>query len=165
GAREFGRETECDRIAATDEHDRYGRGGSPGRAQGGNRTDDHGHLPMHQICRECRQAIELVLGPAEFDRYVVAVDEPGFLQAITECRYPVTGFDSRTGVKEADPRHRLLLRIRSERPRRRAAEQRYELAPLHSITSSARPESGSGTVMPSARAVLRFRNSSTLVDC
>src|SRR5881227_454708 len=29
----------------------------------------------------------------------------------------------------------------------------------HSITSSARPDSGSGTVMPSALAVLRFRNS------
>src|SRR5262249_15949622 len=35
--------------------------------------------------------------------------------------------------------HRLrLLRARRQRPRRRAAEQRYELAPLHSITSSAR---------------------------
>ena len=38
-------------------------------------------------------------------------------------------------------RHRRLLRARRERPRRRrAAEQRDELAPLHSITSSARGE-------------------------
>src|SRR5262249_42436848 len=35
----------------------------------------------------------------------------------------------------------------------------------HSITSSARPSNGSGTVMPSALAVLRFRNISTFVDC
>src|SRR6516165_3252863 len=35
----------------------------------------------------------------------------------------------------------------------------------HSNTSSARPDTGSGTVIPSALAVLRLRNSSTLVDC
>src|SRR5262245_60082551 len=35
----------------------------------------------------------------------------------------------------------------------------------HSITSSARPMSGSGTVMPSAFAVLRLMISSTLVAC
>src|SRR5262249_26731938 len=32
---------------------------------------------------------------------------------------------------------------------------------FHSITSSARPDRGRGTVMPSALAVLRFRNIST----
>ena len=78
-------DTDCDRVAAADEHDGYGRGGSPGHAQGGNWADDHGHLPMRQICRECWQAIELVLRPTEFDCYIVAVDEPRFLQAITEC--------------------------------------------------------------------------------
>jgi hypothetical protein len=41
-----------------------------------------------------------------------------------------------------------------ERQRRRAAEQRDELAPIHSITSSARPSSGSGTASPSVLAVL-----------
>ena len=41
----------------------------------------------------------------------------------------------------------LLLRPRRQRPRcRRAAEQRDELAPLHSITSSARASSVGGTV-------------------
>ena len=49
--------------------------------------------------------------------------------------------------------------------RRRAAEQRDELAPPHSISSSARPESGSGTVMPSVLAVLRLMSSSTFVAC
>src|SRR5262249_42499869 len=37
-------------------------------------------------------------------------------------------------------------RARRERPRRRAAEQRDELAALHSITSSARASSVGGTV-------------------
>jgi hypothetical protein len=38
--------------------------------------------------------------------------------------------------KKADHRHRRLLSARRERPRRRAAEQRDELAAFHSITSS-----------------------------
>jgi len=50
-----------------------------------------------------------------------------------------------------------------ERPRDRAAEQRYEFATLHSITSSARPSSESGNVMPSALAVFRLMISSTFV--
>ena len=49
--------------------------------------------------------------------------------------------------------------------RRRAAEQRDELAPLHSITSSASASSLSGIVRPSAFAVLRLSTSSTLVGC
>jgi hypothetical protein len=48
----------------------------------------------------------------------------------------------------------LLLRARRERPRRRAAEQRYELAPFHSITSSARASSVDGAPRP--RAFLGF---------
>src|SRR5262249_21062667 len=47
--------------------------------------------------------------------------------------------------------------------RRRAAEQRDELAPLHSITSSARASRLSGTVRPSSFAVLRLITSSYLV--
>ena len=60
-------------------------------------------------------------------------------------------------AEKPDHRHRRLLRPRRERPRRRrAAEQRDELAPLHSITSSARASSVGGTSRPSALAVLRL---------
>src|SRR5262249_42883531 len=46
------------------------------------------------------------------------------------------------------------VRTRRKRPRERsAAEQRYELATVHSITSSAIASSPGGTSMPSARAV------------
>src|SRR5262245_51902804 len=49
-------------------------------------------------------------------------------------------------------------------PRRRAAEQRDELAaPDHSITSSARASSVGGTSRPSAFAVLRLITNSYLV--
>ena len=46
---------------------------------------------------------------------------------------------------------------------RRAAKQRDELAPPHSITSSARASSVAGTSRPSALAVLRLITSSNLV--
>src|SRR5262249_40022269 len=60
--------------------------------------------------------------------------------------------------EDADAPHPLrLLRARRERPRRRrTAEQRDEFAALHSITSSASASILSGTVRPSAFAVLRL---------
>jgi len=53
-------------------------------------------------------------------------------------------------------------KLQQSRPRRRAAEQRDELAPFHSITSSARTRIVSGIVIPKALAVLRFTASSNL---
>jgi hypothetical protein len=45
----------------------------------------------------------------------------------------------RLGVKKSDHRHSRQLRAHRERPRgRRAADERDELAPSHSITSSVR---------------------------
>src|SRR5262249_6422929 len=61
-------------------------------------------------------------------------------------------------------RHRRLLCPRCQRPpRRRAAEQRDELAPPHSITSSASASSLSGIWRPSVLAVFRLITSSNLV--
>jgi hypothetical protein len=58
-----------------------------------------------------------------------------------------------------------LLRPRCERPRGcRTAEQRDELAPSHSITSSASESSLSGTVRPSILAVEPLMTSWNLVD-
>ena len=70
---------------------------------------------------------------------------------------------SEAQVREhADASHALaLLRACRERPsRRRAAEQRDELAALHSITSSARSSSEVGIVIPNDLAVLRLSASS-----
>src|SRR6516225_4085403 len=150
---EVGHEAGCNWIAAADEHDRYGRGGSHCRARGDILAKNHGHLPANQIGRKCWEPIELILRPAEFDSDVMAVDEPRFLQAIAECRYSVNCVGSSCCLKESDHRHRCLLRTRRERPRRRAADERDECAPLHlrghSITSSARASSVAGISMPS----------------
>ena len=56
-----------------------------------------------------------------------------------------------------------LLRTYRERPCCRAAEQRDELASLHSITSSVRASSVAGMSRPSVFAVLRLTTSSYLV--
>src|SRR5262245_18351054 len=48
-------------------------------------------------------------------------------------------------IEKADHRQRRLLRARRERPRSRTAEQRDEVAPFHSITSSAPASSVRGT--------------------
>src|SRR5205823_1500994 len=69
--------------------------------------------------------------------------------------------------EDTKPPHAVaLLRARRERPRRsRAGEQRYELAPPHSITSSARTRIVGGIMRPSAFAVVRFTTRSNLVGC
>ncbi len=61
--------------------------------------------------------------------------------------------------------HRLLLRACGERPGTSAAEQRYELAPPHSITSSASASRLSEILSPSIFAVFRLIISSNLVGC
>src|SRR5262245_21324860 len=68
-------------------------------------------------------------------------------------------------VREICPCLPNAQQTRCERTGHRDAEQRDEVAAPHSITSSARPNTGSGTVMPSALAPLRFRNSSNFVTC
>src|SRR5262245_9613630 len=71
----------------------------------------------------------------------------------------------REGHEHPDTTHPLrLLRARRERPPgRRAAEERNEMPPPHSITSSARASSVAGTSRPSALAVLRLITRSYLV--
>src|SRR5215472_13235284 len=73
---------------------------------------------------------------------------------------------SRLHTDKANAQHLVLLRARRERPRRsRAAEQRDEIAPFHSNTSSARASSVGGTAMPSALAVFILMISSKWVGC
>src|SRR5262245_18332510 len=112
--------------------------------------NDRGHRPAHQLGQQFRQPIELTLRPAVFDRNVVTLNVASVLQALTKCAQTIRVCVRRCGVKELKPRHCRLLRPRRVRPYcRRAAEQRNELATLHSITSSARASSVAGTVIPS----------------
>src|SRR5262249_30795623 len=121
----------------------------------------------NQFRRLFANALGIAHGPAIFDARVAAVGPTKLLQALRESGEPGLTFRIIGGEihEHADAPHRLaLLRARRERPRRRcAAEQRDEAASLHSITSSARASRLSGTVRPSALAVLRLIASSYLV--
>src|SRR5262245_9477032 len=100
------------------------------------------------------------------DHDVLTFDVARRLQTRAERIHQMLGLYWRAGAEKPDHWQCLLLRARRKRPRNRcAAEQRDEIAPLHSITSSARPSSVSGKVMPSALAALRLMTSSTFVTC
>src|SRR5262249_24463737 len=94
-------------------------------------------------------------------------DISGVSQAAAECGNEMGKCARRSAAEKPDDRHHWLLRTRRERPcRRRAAQQRDELAPPdHSITLSASDRNDSGIVSPSALAVFRLTTSSNLVGC
>src|SRR5262245_2526778 len=105
----------------------------------------------------------VVARPPVFDRDILALDVAGLAQAISERRSEISVSIRVTGIEKPNYGHRRLLRARRERPRRRAAEQRDECAPSHSITSSARASTLAGRSRPSALAALRLITSSYLV--
>src|SRR5262249_8136028 len=123
--------------------------------------DDHSHLSADEIGDHCLQAIVLALCPMVLDRHVLAFDVAGFVKAFAEGGHKMRDDIGRPDVDEPD---HWLPSARRLWPRgSRAAEQRDELAPFHSITSSARASSVDGTSRPSALAVLRLTPSSYLV--
>src|SRR5262249_25436280 len=162
---ETGNAAELNRVAAGCEDDRDRRSRRLGRnCRGGVTRSDHCHLTAYKIGCEVGQSIVLVLRPAILDRHVLAFDVAGFTSALPECGQKVRIVGRRQAAEKPDHRHRRLLRARRERPRDyRAAEQRNEIAPPHSITSSASASSLSGTVRPSVFAVLRLTTNSYLV--
>ena len=105
--------------------------------------------------------------PTGFDRNIGANCPSQLLKLFKEhrdqsqCYWIILG----EVLENADQSHSLgLLPARHYRPRRRAAEQRDELAPLHhSITSSAATCSVVGTVRPSALAACKLITSSNCV--
>src|SRR4029077_18360968 len=154
------------RIAPGREHDRDRGGCSFRRKRGIEVADDRGHRPAKHIGHPRWQPIELIVGPAVFDCDILALYEARFLQALAERGHEVRRVGGRRAADKPDHWHRRLLRARRKWPSSsRAAEQRDELAPPHSITSSACSRNDSGTTSPSAFAVLRFMTSANLVGC
>src|SRR5262249_28615906 len=96
-------------------------------------------------------------GPAVFYCDVAPLDIARFGQTLTKHSHRGRTRSGRTGAEPTNHRHRRLLRACRERPRGRgAAEQRDDLAPPHSITSSATDSSVGGTVRPSMVAVYAY---------
>src|SRR5262249_61815860 len=86
------------------------------------------YRPANQFGREHWHSIDLTLGPAVFDRHVLALDIAALLEALAERAQVACRRVWRSAVKEPNHRHRGLLRARRERPRRRAGQQRNEIA-------------------------------------
>src|SRR5712691_6236143 len=163
---EAGRKSFPDRIGthADDGYRRRGLAGGFERCRAAGK--DHGDLEADQLGYEIRELADASLRHSVLDDDVLSLDVAELAQPLAEC----PGAEViRSGCQITDARDSdRLLRARRERPRRRGgAEERDELAPphrrAHSITSSARASSVSGTVRPSALAVLRLIASRYLV--
>src|SRR5262249_55756331 len=121
-----------------------------------------------QLRRMTAHAFRIGGGEADVEPHVVSLAPTQFLELLLErpdvCRHLGIILPARN--QQADAPHALaLLRACRQRQCCRAAEQRYELAPPHSITSSAATSSLSGTVRPSIRAVSALMTSSSLLTC
>src|SRR4051812_1048795 len=105
-----------------------------------------------------------MVGPTVFHTQILALDVTALGQPFMKKGQAKGLGLARPAAEIPDHRHRRWLRARRQRPRRRrAAEERDELAPLHSITSSARASRVGGMSRPSAFAVLRLMTSSYFV--
>ena len=158
GPGEIGDQPQPDRVAPQYEHDR-GRRRRRFRLARGSHTsrDNHVYAPLGQISRQRQQAGILPFRPAVFQRHVLAGDVGGLGKAALQSTEPELIGVAGSWAQPANHRHAQLLRVHRERPRDRCAPYEcHERAASHSITSSARPSSGSGTVSPSAVAVLRL---------
>src|SRR5262249_15105522 len=126
---------------------------------------EHIYSMADQVGCQRRQLIVIASCPAVLYTDILAFAVTLRGQTFAPCSNHVCGILRRPGVEEPDYRHRWLLCARRERPRRRrAAEERDELAALHSITSSARASSVGGTSRPSALAVVRSMTRSNFVE-
>jgi hypothetical protein len=103
------------------------------------RNDDR-DLTAHQVGRQSRQSIELVLRPTIFDQDVAAINVAGFAQALPKCRHEIGAGLGRTIMQKPDDRHRRLLRARRERASSRTADVRDEFPSPHEPSLSPEDE-------------------------
>src|SRR5262245_3957318 len=111
-----------------------------------------------RLIADLGKALSASLAPAILNRDIPALDPPQLTQPLHKSGGQMARICHRTRGHHPNGRQlSSLLRPGRERPSRRcAAEQRYELALVHSITSSTSASNLSGMVSPSAFAVLRL---------
>src|SRR5262245_50660485 len=127
----------------------------------------HINVQTNELGRERREPFGSAVRGAVFDDQIATLDVGKFAQRISEGREVRGVLGQRQRFQHTDaPDFRPLLPMRRNRPSRRAAEQRDDLAPPdHSITSSARVSSVDGTDKPRALAVVRLMTRSNLIGC
>src|SRR5262249_6408303 len=120
---------------------------------------------MTQFRGRRRQPLAPAVGPGILDSEILTFDEACFGESLAQLVNQELGPGCRGVPQKPDHRHCRLLRARGERPRGRAAKKRDELAPPHSITSSASASTLSGMMIPSVLAVLRLMENWKRVGC
>src|SRR5262249_3660965 len=158
------------RVGDREEHDRYGECRlQEAFGRRGGMGDQHIGPQADQLFRKCLNSVCIGIPPTIINSNIAAILPAALLKASLKWgdAPPDVGIgfgDRHQYANPADPLR--LLRPRRERPRGcRAADQRDELAPPHSSTSSAIARTSGGMVRPSVLAVLRFITSSNLVGC
>src|SRR5262245_36733745 len=160
-----------DRIAHLCEYDRQGAGSVLQRHHRCLIAGENSIRPHPQeFGSEASQALVIPAWPALLDVDIATFDPPEILQAPAERRHAELAFGvllRQPRNQHADAVHLLaLLRTRRQRPRRRTAEQRDDVAAVyHSIARSARRSDRGGTVRPSVLAVLRLMTKEKRVGC
>ena len=158
----------ADRVRHRREHDRD----DGCRLLGGERhwrghCDDDIDLEPHELGRDLGVTLAAALRPAIIDCEVVTLDPTEFAQSLHKSGGP-RALDRgrvRTEVPHGRQLPRLLRTCRKRPCDSRAVEQRYELAPFHSIASSARASRVGGTVRPRVLAVWALMTSSSFDVC
>ena len=123
-------------------------------------------IPYPPLCSDPRsnRCRSTHFGTLQLNDDILTLDVAKIAQACPQCFYPA--YPSRCGAEPEEPDDlRWLLRTRCKRPCRHVAEQRNELPPPHSITSSAMESTLAGMVRPRALAVVRLMTNSNLVVC
>jgi hypothetical protein len=138
---------------------------SGARRDGAACGGQYGHAPTDEFRHQRWQSIDLIKSIAIFDRNVLTLDIAGFRKTPAKRCHEVRRILRCRNPDEPDHRHRRLLRAHRERPDSRAAEKGDELAPPHSMTSSASASSVGATAMPSSLAVCRLITNSKVVGC
>jgi hypothetical protein len=127
-----------DRIGADNKNDRdclrRGLGGE--RARCTEQRCNHGNLSMNQIGGQGGQQIVAIPRPAVFNRYISTVSVAHLSEtAVKSGKVRAPRLSVGRTVHNSDHGHGWLCACR-DRPRRRAAEQRDELAPPHEALKS-----------------------------
>src|SRR5207249_7638635 len=107
---------------------------------------DNIDLTADEIGDQCGQLIIAVLRPTIINGYVLSLDIASFAQTLEKPSHQKRII--RAGLpaqEETDHRHLLLLGAQGARRSHRSAQQEYQLAPPHSMTSSARARIDGGT--------------------
>src|SRR5262249_37202325 len=121
-----------------------------------------------ELTRQRRETIQAPFGVAVFHFEVAPLDVAEVAHPEQKLAAQVDRYRVRPPrrIEIAEPHDFRLLRVRRKRPcSSRAAEERDELAPFHSITSSARKSTEGGMVRSRDFAVLRFTANSNFVGC